>query len=182
MSFKKLSVPVFVSVLAVGAGCGWAQGGQASGLTIPAGTKISVLKYRDGSVVTLKPAEQVAFLLVYTIEDLESTCASPNFGGPGRPCLMSELLSGIKTKDGQPVGLTINPVQDPKYHYLLQIIGQSCIITATPKGPGLGAFAWVGRPGAMGSGTFYYNPDGADMIKAKELGEMGYEGNGFKKQ
>ena len=182
MSPRKWNFGIFVSVLVVGVWWSWAKGGQATGITIPAGTKISALKYRDGSVVNLKPAEQVAFLVVYTIEDLESTCASPNFGGPGRPCLMSELLSGIKTKGGQPVGLTINPVQDPKYHYLLQIIGQSCIITATPKGPGLGAFAWVGRPGTMGSGTFYYNPDGADMIKAKELGEMGYEGNGFKQQ
>jgi hypothetical protein len=171
-----------MSALAVLVGCAWAQGGQAPGLSIPAGTKISTLKYSDGSVVNLKPAEQVAWLVVYTIKDLESTCASTFFGGPGRPCLLSELLSGIKTKNGQPVGLTINPVQDAKYHYLLQIIGKSCIITATPKGPGLGAFAWVGQPGNMASGGFYYNPEGADLMKAKELGEMGYEGNGFKQQ
>jgi hypothetical protein len=61
------------------------------------------------------------------------------------------------------------------------IFGKSCVITATPKGPGLGAFAWVGQPGGPGNGGFYYNPDGADMIKAKELGEMGYEGKGFEK-
>jgi len=182
MSSGKWNLPVLASVLAVGVWCGWAQGGQASGLTVPAGTKISTLKYSDGGVVNLKPAEQVAFLLVYTIKDLETTCTSTLFGGPGRPCLMSELLSGIKTTNGQPVGLTVNPVKDSNYRYLLQIIGKSCIITATPKGPGLGAFAWVGQPGAMGSGGFYYNPDGADMIKAKELGEMGYEGTGFKQQ
>src|SRR5580658_7400451 len=106
------------SVLAfVLAGCGWAQRGQAQELTIPAGTKISTLKYSDGSVVNLKPAEQVAWLIVYNIEDLENTCGSTLFGGPGRPCLMSELLSGIKTTNGQPLGLTINPVKDPKYHY-----------------------------------------------------------------
>jgi hypothetical protein len=180
MSSRKWKVSVFVFVLVVWAGCGWAQGGQASGLTIPTGTKLSTLKYSDGSVVNLKPAEQVAFLLVYTLKDLESTCASTFFGGPGRPCLMSDLLSGIKTKNGQAVGLTVNPAQDTKYHYTLMIIGMSCIITAIPKGPGLGAFAWVGQPGAMGSGGFCYNPDGADLIKAKELGEMGYEGNGFK--
>ena len=89
MRSEKWKVFVFLSVLAVGVGCGRAQGGQASGITVPAGTKLSVLKYRDGSVVNLKPPEQVAFLLVYTIKDLESTCASTFFGGPGRPCLMS---------------------------------------------------------------------------------------------
>ena len=181
MSSRQWNVPVFVSVLVVFAWCGWAQGGQASGLTVPAGTKISALKYSDGGVVDLKPAEQVAFLLVYNIKDLESTCASTFFGGPGRPCSMSELVSGIKTKNGQSVGLTINPAQDPKYRYTLTIIGKFRIITAIPKGPGLGAFAWVGQPGGMGRGGFYYNPDGADLAKAKELGEMGYEGNGFKR-
>jgi hypothetical protein len=181
MSSRKWSVSVFACVLVVWVGCGWALGGQASELTVPGGTRISTLKYSDGGAVNLKPAEQVAFLLVYNLKDLESTCASTFFGGPGRPCLMSELVSGIKTKNGQPVGLTVNPTQDTKYHYTLMIIGKSCIITAIPKGPGLGAFAWVGQPGAMGSGGFYYNPDGADLTKAKELGEMGYEGGGFKK-
>jgi hypothetical protein len=33
----------------------------------------------------------------------------------------------------------------------------------------------------MGTGGFYYNPDGADLTIAKESGEVGYEGNGFKR-
>jgi hypothetical protein len=182
MFSHKLNVSVLAFVLAVVAGCGWAQNAQAQELTIPAGTKISTLKYSDGSVVNLKPAEQVAWLVVYTVKDLESTCASTFFGGPGRPCLWSELRTGITTKNGQPVGLTINPADDTKYRYLLQIIGQSCIFTAIPKVPGLGAFAWVGDPANMSGNGFYYNPDGADLMKAKTLGDMGYEGNGFKKQ
>jgi hypothetical protein len=181
MISRKWNVGVLALALVLLVGYGRAYG-QSPGLSVPAGTKISTLKYSDGSVVNLKPAEQVAWLIVYTMKDLESTCASTFFGGPGRPCLMSELLTGIKTTNGQPIGLTINPAKDSNYHYLLQIIGKSCIITATPKGPGLGAFAWVGQPANMGSGGFYYNPDGADLMKAKELGEMGYEGNGFKQQ
>ena len=182
MISKKWNFSVLAFVLVMFVECGWAQNGQAQELTIPAGTKISTLKYPDGSVVNLKPAEQVAFLVVYTVKDLESTCASTFFGGPGRPCLWSELLNGITTKNGQPLGLTINPVKDTNYRYLLQIIGQSCIFTAIPKAPGLGAFAWVGDPANMSANGFYYNPDGADLMKAKTLGEMGYEGNGFKKQ
>ncbi len=109
-------VQIFVCAIALAAACCAALGGQASDLAIPAGTKLSTLKYSDGSLVNLKPAEQVAFLVVYTIKDLENTCGSTFFGGPGRPCLMSELINGITTKNGQAIGLTVNPIQG---NYLL---------------------------------------------------------------
>jgi hypothetical protein len=181
MSSRRRLVPAFLGLLLVFVLCGLAQGGQASGITVPPGTKLATLKYSDGGVVNLKPAEQVAFLFVYGMKDLESTCGSTFFGGPGRPCSMSELVDGLKTKNGQTIGLNQNPAQDLKYSYTLTIIGKHCVITAIPKGPGLGAFAWVGAPSGMGNGGFYYNPDGADLTKAKDFGEMGYAGNGFKR-
>ena len=147
---------------------------------MPPDTKLSTLKDSDGKVVNLQPAEQVAFLLVYAIKDLEGTCGDTFFGGPGRPCTMSELIQGVKTKNGRTIGLSQNPTQDVTYRYTLTIIGKDCVVTAIPKSPGLGAFAWVGTAHGMGSGNFYYNPAGADLTKAKALGEMGYEGKGFK--
>ncbi len=156
------------------------MGGAAPLITVPPGTKVSTLKYSDtaGTVVNLKPAEQVAFLFVYGIENLERTCGDTFFGGPGRPCSLGELVSGVKTKSGQVIGLSRNPAEDTNYRYTLTIIGKDCAITAIPRRAGLGAFAWVS---GSGNGDFYYNPQGADLVNAKELGDVGYEGKGFKR-
>jgi hypothetical protein len=143
MNSRRRYVPAFLGFVLVFVLCGLAQGGQTSGITVPPGTKLATLKYSDGGVVNLKPAEQVAFLFVYGIKDLEGTCASIFFGGPGRPCSMSELVSGVKTKGGQTVGLNQNPAQDLKYSYTLTIIGKHCVITATLK-----ARAWEPLPGS----------------------------------
>jgi hypothetical protein len=153
-------------------------------VTVPAGTKVSEIKYGDanGTVVHFKPAEQVAFLFVYAIKDLESNnCMNTFFGGTGQPCTLSDLVKGVRNKQGQVFGLNTNPAEDTNYHYSVTIIGKDCIIKAIPRHPGLGGFAWVGSPGGMGNGDFYYNPNGADLAKAKELGEIGYSGKGFKR-
>jgi hypothetical protein len=183
MDWKHRYVIVFLGLLLAYPFCGLAQGGQASGVTVPSGTEISTLKYsgNDGAVVKLKPAEQVAFLFVYGLKDLESKCGDTFFGGPGRPCSLAELVGGVKDKNGHVFGLNRDPAQDSNYRYTVMIIGKDVVITAVPKSAGLGAFAWVGAPGGMGMGHFYYNPDGADLVKARELGEVGYSGSGFKR-
>jgi hypothetical protein len=151
----------------------------APGVTIPAGTTLNTLKYNDtaGTAVVLKPAEQVAFLFVYGLQNLEGNCASTFFGGPGKPCSLDELVKGVHGKSGI-IGLNTDPAQDLNYKYKLEIIGKDCVITAVPQREGLGGFAYVGAPGGM-NGDFYYIPAGADMSQAKILGEMGYSGKGF---
>jgi hypothetical protein len=151
----------------------------APGITVPGGTKINTLKYNDtsGTVVELKPAEQVALLFVYGMEGLESDCVDTFFGGPGRPCSLDELLKGVRGKS-RTIGLNTDPAQDLNYRYKLEIIGQDCVITALPQREGLGGFAYVGSPYRL-HGNFYYNPTGADMTQAKVLGELGYSGKGF---
>ena len=161
--------------------CSAAASGQTAGITLPAGTKVATLKNSEQEVVNLKPAEQVAFVFVYGIKDLESTCGSTFFGGPGRPCTMSELVSGLKTENGQIIGLSRNPANDKNYQYTLTIIGKHCIVTAVPKVAGLGAFAWIGSAGGIGGDHVYYAPGGADLTKANTFSEMGYEGSGFKR-
>jgi len=180
MTIRQPYTPELLCALLVFALCGVARGGQGSGVSIPSDTKLDTIQDSDGKVVNLKPAEQVAFLFVYAIKDLERTCGSTFFGGPGRPCTMVELIQGLKTKTGQPIALSQNPTQDTNYRYTLTIIGKDCVVTAIPKTTGLGAFAWVGTAGGRGNGNFYYNPDGTDLTKAEALGAMGYQGKGFK--
>jgi hypothetical protein len=156
----------------------WCQA-AAPGITVPAGTKLNTLKYNDtsGTAVELKPAEQVAFLFVYGMQNLESNCVSTFFGGPGRLCPLDELVKGVRGKSGT-IGLNTDPAQDLNYRYKVEIIGKDCVITALPQREGLGGFAYVGSPDGM-HGNFYYNPNGADMNQAKVLGELGYSGKGF---
>jgi len=150
----------------------------APGITVPAGTKVTTLKYSDtsGTAIQLKPAEQVAFLFVYGIQNLESNCLS-TLGDPGRLCSLDELVKGVRGKSGT-IGLNTDPAQDSNYRYKVEIIGMACVITGLPQREGLGAFAYIGSPNGM-HGDFYYNPDGADLTKAKMVGELGYSGKGF---
>jgi len=96
MNFRGLYVTAILGSLLLGPANSAARAVAGSGITVPAGTTVSTLKYGDtaGTVVHLKPEEQVAFLFVYGIEELESTCVSTFFGGPGRLCSLSELVQG----------------------------------------------------------------------------------------
>ncbi|MHB8677452.1 MAG: hypothetical protein ACYDCE_13445 [Candidatus Acidiferrales bacterium] len=66
-----------------------------------------------------------------------------------------------------------DPARDLNYHYSVTIIGKDGVVAALPRDAGLGGFGWVGSPGGMGNGDFYFNPSGADMTRAKELGDVG---------
>ena len=58
------------------------------------------------------------------------------------------------------------------------IIGDSCLIWATPRVKGLVGFAALGSP-RRSFGSSYCSPDDADMTRAVPLIEMGFEGAGF---
>jgi hypothetical protein len=178
MTIRHWRLVVTLSFLLMGASwCRFVQ--AAGGVAVPAGTKLNTLKYNDttGTVVQLKPAEQVAFLFVYGMEGLENECIDTFYGGRGRPCSLDELLKGVSGKS-RTIGLNTDPAQDTNYQYKLEIIGQDCVIRAIPQQPGLGGFVYVGSPEGL-HGNFYFNPTGADMTQGKRLGEMGYSGKGF---
>ena len=139
-------------------------------VAVPAGTELNTLKYSDtsGTVVQLKPAEQVAFLFVYGMQNLEGNCLSTFFGGPGRPCSLDELVKGVQGKSGI-IGLNTDPAQDVNYRYKLEIIGRDCVITAIPQHEGLGGFAYIGSPAAL-HGNFYYNPAGGGHDAGESAG------------
>jgi hypothetical protein len=153
---------------------------QAQPVSVPDGTTVMPLKYaEDQPALELKPAEQVAFLYVYGLWFMESDCLDKD-SGLGRLCTLRELITGVKTSYGQVIGLSVNPVKDTNYNYEIMIIGDSCLIRATPRIKGLGGFATLGSP-RMSSGSFYYSPEGADMTRAVKLIEMGFQGNGFRR-
>ena len=156
-----------------------AQAGPST-VSVPDGTKIAELKYGDQeSVLTLQPGEQVAFLFVYGIWGLEQDCISADTG-LGRPCTLAELVKGVKSPGGGTLGLTVNPVKDTNYFYDVIVIGSDMVIRAIPRVRDLGAFAMMGS-GKRFSGNLWYSPKSADLTKAVQLTEYGYEGNGFKR-
>jgi hypothetical protein len=149
-------------------------------VSVPAGTTVGPLKYEeDKPALELKPAEQVAFLYVYGLWFMEQDCLGKD-SGVGRLCTLRELITGVKTPDGQVIGLSVNPVKDTNYNDEIMIIGDSCVIRATPRVKGLVGFATLGSP-RRSSGSFYYSPDGADLTRAVQLLEMGFDGKGFRR-
>ena len=157
-----------------------AQAAGSAAATVPAGTKVDVLKYGpEDTSAELKPAEQVAFLMVYAIWNLEGDVVDKD-SGLGRMCTLAELVKGVNTPDGFVKGLTVDPARDRNYRYDLTIIGDTCIIRAIPNNRTLAGFAVIGTPGRF-SHDFYINPNGPDMTHALKITEMGYSGRGFRR-
>ena len=151
---------------------------RKSPVTVPDGTKVQAVKLEGNDAeVTLSQEEQVAFLFLYGIWNLESRCLDKD-NGIGRLATLGELVKGVKTPGGETFGLSINPVKDTNYSYDLMLVGTDVVIRANPRARGLGGFALVGSPNRI-MGNFYYNSKGGDFTKAIKLSEMGYGGDGF---
>ena len=175
MYTKRLFIVFLVSLIV---SLSFAEETRKSPVSVPSGTTVSPVKFSDEEpAVVLKPEEEVAFLYVYGIWNLESQCLDADMG-IGRLATLRELITGVKTAGGETFGLSVNPVKDTNYNYDVMLIGTTCVIRASPRVKGLGAFALVGSPKRI-LGDFYYNPDGGDLTKAIKLSEMGYSGSGF---
>ncbi len=150
---------------------------QAPGVRMPYGTKLDPLQIGQRRLALHGPAA-VAFLFVANLADEEGQCADKFFGGPGRLCTLRELVAGIKAGGGV-IGLNRNPAEDRNYQYKLTLIGQDCLIVATPRHAGLPAFAFIGNP--KFNGDFYYSAAGQDLRHAEKINGEGYSGPGFKR-
>ncbi len=178
MNAPRWTVVVLAAALAVQALPVHAQAALKLTVTVPDGTSVQPIKYgEDDSAVTLVPAEQVAFLFVYGIWNLENRLLDKSMGGIGRLATLRELVKGVTT-EGDIQGLSADPAKDINYGYDVMIIGRDCVIRAIPRKPGLSALAMVGSPERM-MGTFYYSPGSSDFAKGQKVTEMGYGGNGF---
>lgn len=146
--------------------------GQAP-TTGPFATKATVEIKDATGVIPLKRSEQIAFIFVAAIKELEAECGRD----AGGPCTIAQLVAGPKPTGANKVGkLKYDPVAtDPNYTYKLTINGPNWELWVTPKRAGLGGFYVA--PGMMGDG--YYNPKGAASDKDKHLTETGITGDMF---
>jgi hypothetical protein len=146
--------------------------GQAP-TTGPFATKATVEIKDAKGVIPLKRSEQIAFIFLAAIKQLEGECGRD----AGGPCTIAQLVAGPKPTGSNKVGkLKYDPATaDPNYTYKLTIDGSNWQLWITPKRAGLGGFYIA--PGMMGD--TYFNPIGAASNKDKQLTETGITGEMF---
>jgi hypothetical protein len=153
------------------AGSGAAATGQepATG-PFPADATISVVK-SQGTALPLKRAEQIAFIFVESINDLEENCGRH----AAEPCTLDVLVSGPKWKDDgsswdERGKLKYDPnATDQNYSYKVALKDGGWQIWANPRIPGL--------CGIYVDGGFisrrYYNPAGPATENDKQIDFIG---------
>ncbi len=150
---------------------------SASQIGLPSGTKVRAA-YKDGTVIKLKPEEQVALMFVDAITGMEL-----GYCRTDKPCSLDELVKGVEDEDRikPPARLSRDPNQDPNYRYTVTKPG-SVQVEAIPRRLGLGGFLFYFY-------NTYYNPNGAasragpNSVEAgegtKQLGPISIEGDTF---
>ena len=120
----------------------------------PAATIARVELTSDQGVIPLKREEQIAFMFVDAINNLEDNCSRSS----AEPCTLEALVCGPKAKDDFSAGkLKYDPnATDPNYTYTVALKGRDWEIWANPRKPGLGGFYAKGKF----FGGKWYNPAG----------------------
>ena len=156
-----------------------APGGATSPGGLPAETSVEAA-YADGTPISFKVPEQVAFLFVHNIRSLEK---DPCIRRLERLCSLDELVQRIPSKLGGPSGLSRNPMRETDYSYKVTFFGEPYQtakryqVEAIPRRPGLGGFLYISD--IRGFSDFYFNANGAATTKDKKLGAYGSNGDGF---
>jgi hypothetical protein len=121
----------------------------------PYATKSKVLVKSNDKVLPLKREEQIAYIFLQSMSNMEDDCGRD----AAEPCTFEALLRGPKLKkDGWEVGrLAFDPnTADPNYSYKLTLSEGSWEIWANPRRPGVGGFYLKQKWG----GGVWYNPAG----------------------
>ncbi len=149
---------------------GTAQPTPAAG---PAATRAKVEVQSDKGVIPLKREEQIAFMFVEAIHNLEDDCSR----SAAEPCTLAALVRGPKAKGSFGVGkLKFDPnATDPNYAYKVTLAGADWEIWANPKKPGLGGFYAKGK---FSKGT-YYNPAGPATAASTKITGSSIDGDLF---
>jgi hypothetical protein len=149
-----------------------AQSGAASG---PFATKATVEIDDANGAIPLKRQEQIAFMFMDAISNLEGPCGRD----AGRACTLDELVAGAKSTSGMQIGkLKFDPrTTDPNYTYKITVDGINWSAWANPKKPGLGGFYYVAKFG--GIATSYYNASGPATEKDRALTGTSINGDMF---
>ena len=162
----------FASSNAAGSSENTSASGQATS-TGPLATKATVEIKDEKGVIPLKREEQIAFIFVAAIKELEAECGRD----AGGPCTIAQLVAGPKPTGSNKVGkLKFDPTTtDPNFTYKITINGPNWELWVTPKRAGLGGFYVA--PGMMGN--VYYNSKGAASAADRLLTETGITGDMF---
>jgi hypothetical protein len=181
INLSRLTTAIFACALICGAATagftssnvtGPSASGQAAS-TGPLATKATVEIKDEKGVIPLKREEQIAFIFVAAIKELEAECGRD----AGGPCTIAQLVARPKPTGSNKIGrLKYDPTTtDPNFTYKITINGPNWELWVTPKRAGLGGFYVA--PGMMGN--VYYNPKGAASNQDKLLTETGITGDMF---
>lgn len=169
---SKLTIAICVCALIYTAAAVYARS-AGQGTAGPMATKATVEVKDATEVIALKRPEQIAFIFLAAIKQLEGECGRD----AGGPCTIAQLVAGPKPTGASAVGkLKYDPTKtDPNYNYKITINGSNWELWVTPKAAGPGGFYVA--PGMMGD--TYYNPKGAASNTDKKLTESGITGDMF---
>ena len=151
-----------------------AQSKPAAAKASPFDTKAKVEIKVDDKAIPLKREEQIAFMFISAIHDLEKNCES----GSAEPCTLAALIRAPKKKGDFGVGkLKFDPnAADPNYTYSITLKGADWEIWATPKKPGFCSFYAKGK---FFGGIYYRAAGGTASAQDREIGESSVSGDLF---
>lgn len=169
---KSTASPAVASPTASSAGSG-----APMPTTGPFATKAKVEIEDANGPVQLKREEQIAYIFLSAIENIEHECQLT----VQHVCSFNQLLSGSDSHGGQIEHLKFDPNKtDPNYVYTLAASGMAWEAHANPKRPGLKGFCFMSR--TIGTTTATYSNAGVAGWTDMELGNRGMEGDSFTTQ
>ena len=143
----------------------------------PFATKATVEIEDANGPIQLKREEQIAYMFLSAIEEIEHECQLDI----QHTCPLDQLLAGTYPSGKNIEHLKFNPNRtDPNYTYTLAVNGMAWEAHATPKKPGLKGFCFMSRN--IGSTTATYSNSGPAGWTSTELGNRGMEGDSFATQ
>ncbi len=135
----------------------------SAGGTSPFPTNAKV-ELGDGTVkVNMKREEQIAYMFLTAIQQIESDCQNTRKAACGWDQVLPRLKYDLR--------------KDPNYNYTLQTGGLAWEGHANPKKPGLGGFYFFSL--SFPSVNVFYNAAGTASVVSKELTERSIEGDSF---
>ncbi|MGD0738882.1 MAG: LamG domain-containing protein [Terracidiphilus sp.] len=157
-----------------------APAATASGPTATSGpfaTKATVDIEDAHGPVQLKRDEQIAYMFLSAIEEIEHECQLDI----QRTCPLDQLLSGAYPKGSGIERLKFDPNKtDPSYTYTLAVNGMAWEAHATAKKPGMKGFCFMSR--TIGTTTVTYSNSGPAGWTSTEVGNRGMSGDSFATQ
>lgn len=127
----------------------------------------------NGTTLKLTPTEMVGYMMVYTVDFMQSDCLDKL----GKPCTTEQLRKGAVLRDGKRTWrFMYDPDTDPNYSYVITSDKRGWEVHANPKRPGLIGF-YISAPD--GSNTKYFNRKGAATNKDEKIGANSVVGTMF---